>query len=223
MLKNIKGAIFDMDGTLIDSLMIWDVIWERLGIKFLNRVGFRPTPEDDKSVRTMTLREAMHFIHSSYGFGSNGDEVLDTVNEIIVDFYSHYVELKKGVLNFLEHCYNREIKMCIASATDLSLINIAIEHCGIEKYFVDVLSCAELGKGKDKPDIYLAALETLGTNIEETCIFEDSLVAIKTANKLGIKTVGIYDKFNYGQDEMKNISSVYISDGETLEKLIEDN
>ena len=220
MLTNVKGAIFDMDGTLIDSLLIWDVIWEELGVRFLNVNGFHPSSEDDKAVRTMTLKEAMLFIHSSYKLGNSGEEVLDEVNKIIIDFYSNDVKMKKGALNFLEYCYNNGIKMCVATATDLSLVKIAIEHCNIGKYFVDIFSCAQIGKGKDKPDIYLAALKSLGTSIDEVCIFEDSLVAIKTAKKLGIKTVGIYDKFNYGHDEMKMISDMYISDGESLEKLI---
>ena len=93
--------------------------------------------------------------------------------------------------------------MCIASATDIELIKIAIKHCNIEKYFNDILSCAEIGKGKDKPDIYIKAQECLGTKTEETCIFEDSHIAINTADKLGMKTVGIYDKYNYGQEEIK--------------------
>ena len=110
--------------------------------------------------------------------------------------------------------------MCIASATDIDLIKIAVAHCRLEKYFPSILSCAEIGKGKDEPDIYLKAIECLGTSIEETCVFEDSHIAIKTANKIGAKTVGIYDKFNYGQEEMKKIADVYIGEGETLLKLL---
>ena len=223
MLSNIKGAIFDMDGTLVDSLMLWDVLWEKFGIKFLNREGFRPLEDDDKIVRTKTLKDAMDHIHSVYNIGSSGEELLETANELMIDFYSNDVELKKGVSDFLEYCYNRGIRMCIASATDISLIKLAVEHLKIGKYFVKILSCAEIGKGKDQPDIYLKALETLGTSIEETYIFEDSHIAIDTAYKIGMKTVGIYDKYNYGQEEMKKITTVYIAEDETLKKLIDNN
>ena len=112
--------------------------------------------------------------------------------------------------------------MCIASATEISLIKTAVDHCGIGKYFMNIFSCADTGKGKDDPDIYLRTLEFLGTNPDETYIFEDSLVAISTADKLGLQTVGIYDKFNYGHDEMKKISDIYIGIDETLKKLIDD-
>lgn len=223
MIKGIKGAIFDMDGTLVDSLMLWSIIWERLGALFCKDGAFAPSAEDDKKVRTMTLKDAMDHIHKQYNIGKNGSELLEVVNKIMTDFYSMEVELKDGVAEFLEYCYNNGIKMCIASATDIELIKIAIKHCNIEKYFKDVLSCAEIGKGKDKPDIYVKAQECLGTKAEETCIFEDSLIAIDTADKLGMKTVGIFDKYNYGQQEMKRIATVYIAKGETLKKLIDNN
>ena len=222
-LRNIKGAIFDMDGTLVDSLMLWDVLWEKFGVKFLNHEGFRPFEEDDKSVRTMTLKDAMEHIHSKYNIGKSGAELLEMANEILRNFYSNDVELKKGVSEFLEYCYVKGIKMCIASATDISLIKLAVEHLKIGKYFVDILSCAEIGKGKDQPDIYLKSLESLGTSAEKTCVFEDSHIAIDTADKIQIKTVGIYDKYNYGQEEIKKIATVYIAEGETIEKLIDNN
>lgn len=220
MLENIKGAIFDMDGTLIDSLMLWDIIWEKFGGLFLDNEGFRPTDEDDKAVRTKTLKDAMCHIHERYNIGKSGEELLDVANRIIIDFYANEVKLKDGVADFLQNCYERGIKMCIASATDKDLIKIAVRHCNIEKYFADIFSCAEIGKGKDQPDIYLLALEHLGTPPDETCIFEDSHVAICTAGKLGMKTVGIYDKYNYGQEEIRKNSTVYIANGDTLKSLV---
>lgn len=220
MLKSIKGAIFDMDGTLIDSLMLWDIVWDKFGEIYLKNERFRPDAEDDKAVRTMTLKDAMEHVHSVYGIGKSGEELLETANEIIINFYSNEVEVKKGAAEFLEYCYENGIKMCIASATDMRLIKIAVEHCRLEKYFPDILSCAEIGKGKDEPDIYLKAIACLGTGMEETCVFEDSHIAIKTANRIGVKTVGIYDKYNYGQDEMKKIADAYIGEGETLLKLL---
>lgn len=221
MFDNMKGAIFDMDGTLIDSLVVWKTIWDALGKKFLNGESFNINEIDDKKVRTMTLKDAMEYIHSQYSMGKNGHELLEEVNRIIADFYENTVELKKGVLEFLEYCYQNEVKMCIASATDMHLLELAIARCNIKKYFTHIISCAEIGKGKDEPDIYLNALSLLGTSVEETWVFEDSHIAIQTADGIGLKTVGIYDENNFDSDKVAQIATIYIGEGETMQRLLD--
>lgn len=83
-----------------------------------------------------------------------------------------------------------------------------------------MFSCSVLGKGKDEPDVFIHACNFLGTKIEETWVFEDSLTAIVTATKIGMPTVGIYDRFNYGQEHIKSIATKYIEEGENLTTLI---
>ena len=215
----IKGAIFDMDGTLVDSLMLWDVIWDTFGEKFRGG-SFRPTEESDKAVRTMLLRDAMEYIHRQYDLGESGAQLLGIANDRVERFYENEVEMKPGAREFLQYCRDHGVKMCIASATEKRLVDVAVRHCGIGGYFDCILSCSEIGKGKDQPDIYLRAAECLGTEIGETCVFEDSLTAIRTADSIGMQTVAVYDRYNYGQTEMQAIAAEYIADGETWEKLI---
>lgn len=215
----IKAAIFDMDGTLVDSLMLWDLLWSALGNKYLKKETFRPSSEDDKTVRTLVLRDAMCLIHENYNIGSNGEELLDFANNLFFDFYASRVELKRGVREFLDKLYAEGVKMCVATATDLKLVRVAMQHCDLDKYFLKVFSCGDIGKGKDHPGIYLNALEFLGERAEDTFVFEDSLVAIETASKIGLPTIGIYDRFNYGQDRIRQIATEYIDDGESLLKL----
>ena len=215
----IKAAIFDMDGTLIDSLMIWGVIWEKLGEKYLGNPGFLPSAEDDKKVRTLTLKDAMVLIHEHYHLGESGEAVWDEASRIIGDFYKSDVKLKEGAKEFLEYCKNSGVKMCIASATAPELIELAMKHCEIEQYFSKIFSCSQIGKGKEEPDVFLMAADYFGEAKEETWIFEDSLVAIETAVGVGMPTVGIYDRFNFGQERIKAIATEYIGEGETLLKL----
>jgi len=215
-----KAAIFDMDGTLIDSLMLWDMLWSAFGDKYLNNKKFEPSPEDNKKVRTLTLRDAMDLIHTNYGLGESCEELLTLANSITNDFYANKVALKDGVLEFLNHCKTNGVKMCLATATAPDLLSTAIEHLGIGKYFEAIFSCATIGKGKEEPDIYLHACKFLQEKPCETWVFEDSLTAIETAAKIGMPTVGIYDRHNFGQDKIHGIATEYIAEGETLLKLI---
>ncbi len=217
---NMKAAIFDMDGTLVDSLMTWEVLWSDFGEAYLGSKTFRPSEEDDKRVRTLTLRDAMHLIHKNYNIGESGEALLDHANRIMIDFYANRVTLKSGVLEFLEHCKNRGVKMCLATATAPALLHVALEHCGIGQYFQRIFSCGDIGKGKEHPDIFLLAHEFLGEHLCETWVIEDSLVALETATRIGFPTVGIYDPYNYGQDRIREIATEYIAKGQTLARLI---
>ena len=92
-----------------------------------------------------------------------GEELYRTANGMLEAFYEQQVQLKPGVMEFLTHCRERGVKMCVASASDLRLVRVAMEHCGITEFFSDVLSCSDIGKGKEAPDVFLLSREHLGT------------------------------------------------------------
>ena len=218
---NITGAIFDMDGTLIDSLGVWDdVLWRKFGERYLGDCGFLPNEKDEKAVRTMTLRQGMELIYEKYGIGESAEELLKFAEEIVEDFYSNSVEMKSGAKEYLQYLKDMGVKICLATATDNHLVEVALKRCDIGKYFDHIVTCTEVGAGKDKPDVFLAALDKIGTNLETTWLFEDSLKALETAKAAGFKTVGIYDKNTSGQDLIKEISTIYISEGDSLKSLI---
>lgn len=210
-----KYAIFDLDGTLVDSLIVWKDIWAEFG-RIGNIENFTPRYEDDKLVRTLTLKDAMYHIANNYPLNKTGDELVDIISDILIDFYSNKVLLKKGVIELLEYLQANGVKMCIASATEKELINVVINRCNLSKYFSVICSCKDIGVGKDKPDIYYLAVKELGASIEDCCLFEDSLVAIKTGKSIGLKVVGIYDEYNFGHSEMKEISDFYIDENSTI-------
>lgn len=215
---NITGAIFDMDGTLINSLIVWDMLWEDMGVRYLGKKGFKPSLEDDRAVRTMTLIDAMTLIHNNYSIAESGKELWQFFNDYIKVFYAEKVEVKEDVLEFLDTLLQKGVKMCIASATALDLVEVALKKCGLEKYFSSIISCNDVGKGKDQPDVFLKALDILGTDLDTTWVFEDSALALDTASKAGFKTVGIYDPCNFGHDLARSVSDVYIDSGETIKK-----
>ena len=216
----IEAAIFDMDGTLIDSLIFWEYLWRNLGQKFLNDEAFRPTEADDKAVRTLTMQDAMALIHDHYQIGPDARWLWHYTEDLLLDFYETKVQLKPGAKAFLEFCWQNGTKMCIASASSPALVEAALKRCGIESYFLKVFSCVECGFGKERPDVYLWAQEFMGVPAEKTWVFEDSLVAIQTAAKAGFPTVGIYDRNNYGQEEIRKTATHYIAPGATLLSLL---
>lgn len=217
----IKGAIFDMDGTLLDSLWGWEELWEWGGRKYLGIEGYRPDESVDKAVRTMTLADAMDYIHEHCGLGRDGQELVDHFDEILPELYATKFMMKPGTKEFLDYCLDRNIPMVLASATAKNFIEIALDTHGLRKYFKAVLSCTEVGKGKEHPDAFLEALRVLGTEREETWVFEDSYVALETASSAGFKTVGVYDRYAFEQERLSRSATQYIAKGETLMKLVQ--
>lgn len=216
----ITGAIFDMDGTLVDSLMLWDILWGVFSERYLQGKPFRPDPELDRDIRTVPLLEAMGFVHDRTGIGGSGRELYELATEVFIGFYRTDVLPKPGVIELLDHLQAQGVKMCIATASDPILVDIALKHCDMEKYFCRRFSCSELGKGKESPDVFLLALDGLGTPQAETWVFEDSYVALTTAVAAGFPTVGVYDRYSPRQDVMREKSTIYVAQGESMTKLI---
>ncbi len=204
----LKGAIFDFDGTLVDSMFIWDTIGE----DYLRSVGKEPHENLKEAFMTLTLEEAAEYYREHYGVTLSVKEIVDGVNGMIEEIYRTKVTLKKGVADYLNFLKENGVKMCVATVTDRYLVEETLERLGIRHCFSKVFTCAEVGCGKDKPIIYRKAQEYLGTAKEETYVFEDSLFALKTANNDGFNTVGVYDRHENRQDELKKLADYYIQD-----------
>lgn len=216
---DIQAAIFDMDGTLVDSLMLWNVLHDAYAQRYPDKAGTVISEEDNRLIRVLPLTEAMRILHEHYGLGADVEELVALTQAVFFDFYSNRVCLKDGVREFLEALQKRGVPMCIASATPLPLIEAALDHCGIRAYFDKVFSCGVIGKGKDTPDIYEMAKEYMG-NRPDTWVFEDAYVAVKTATEAGLPTVAVYDQYNPHQEKIRVMADHYIAAGETLQNLL---
>ena len=204
----LKGAIFDFDGTLVDSMYIWDTIGE----DYLRSLGKEPHEDLKGSFMTLTLEQAAEYYRTHYGVTLSVKEIVDGVNAMVEEIYRTRVTLKHGVAEYLCLLKENGARMCIATVTDRYLVEETLDRLGILQYFSEIFTCAEVGYGKDKPIIYRKALEHLGTTKNETYVFEDSLFALKTAKADGFTTIGVYDRHENRQDNLKNLADYYILD-----------
>ena len=216
----IQAAIFDMDGTLIDSLSFWERFWQDFGKTYLGESTFTPPAELERDIRTMIFSDAVRELRRRLSLPVSEEEILSYSARYLEHFYRCEVKVKNGVFSFLRHLRALGIKCALATATDMNFVGIAVDACGLAEYFDEILSCADIGVGKDRPDIYLLAAERLGASVAKTCVVEDSCVALETAKKAGFLTVGIYDKYNFGHDRLRAAADLFVDNGETMETLI---
>ena len=209
-----------MDGTVINSLMFWGRMWNEIGERYLSREGFVAPEELDRAVRTMLYADALELIRTTLGLPVSREEFFTYGVDGLVGFYKTVATVKPGTVELLSHLKARGVRLCLASATDLQYVRMALTHHGLIDYFESLHSCAELGVGKDRPDVYLKAAGSMGLDPSEVCVFEDSFVAIETARAAGFKTVGLFDRFNFCQDRLRASSDVYMCEGEDLASLI---
>ena len=218
---NIKGAIFDLDGTTIDTLFYWDNLWAKLGEMYRSDRSFRPGLDFEKAVRTITQHETAKLIHETFGFGNSSEELYAMMYQDLVHMFKYEASFKPGAKELLEHLYNSGVRMTIASASMPDLLRIVFDRFGLHKYVPKIISCDDVGKGKSHPDVFIAAEKYLGTTRDDTWVFEDSLVALTTAKNAGFKTVGVYDKHNFGSVGVPEVSTIYLGEGDSFLSLID--
>ena len=208
----IKGAIFDFDGTLVDSMFIWDTFGE----DYLRTLGKEPRENLTETFKTFTLEQAAEYYREHYGVTLSVGEIVDGVNEMVAEIYRTKVALKNGVPEFLYDLQSKGVKMCVATVTDRPIVEDVLVSLGIRDFFVEILTCAEVGYNKETPHIYRAALGVLETKKDETVVFEDALHALITAKKDGFKVAAVYDRHERNQTQMKENSDYYITNYETV-------
>ena len=212
---NFKGAIFDLDGTLIDSMKIWD----NVGTEFLISYGIVPPENIESILKPMSFYQSAEYFMTTYQINQSPNEIMKRVYENVADKYRDTILLKKFAREHLETLYARGVKMCVATASNKELALAALKRLGILDYFEFVMTCDEIGEGKDQPKIYLEAAKQLGLDKSEICIFEDALYCVKTAKNEGFNVIGIYDESSEGDiEELRNLCDGFIM---SFQELIE--
>lgn len=190
-----KFCIFDMDGTLVDSMPIW----KSLGKDYLEARGHRPTQKQLAAMGPMTMLEGAAFLMETFGVEGPPERIIEEMHAVMENHYRTDIPLKPGIQDYLEGLKKRGTRMCVATATAEPLARACLERLGVAHYFDFILSCETVGKGKTQPDVYLEAARRMGSAPEDTAVFEDALYAAQTAKEAGFYTVGVPEAA-YGQD-----------------------
>lgn len=211
----LKGVIFDFDGTLFDSMFVWDAVGET----YLRSLGREPEEGLRKALKPMSLQQSAAYLQEHYQLKLSMEEICAGINRTVESFYFHTVQPKTGVMELLEEMKQRNINMCIATATDRYQVDAALKRCGMRHFFSEIFTCSQVGNGKDQPRIYHAAMEHLHADKSSTLIVEDACYAIQTAKQAGFTVVGVYDPYEEDQRKVQSLSDIYLPDYSDLTEL----
>lgn len=207
--KDIKAIIFDLDGTLVDSM--W--IWKQIDIDFLEKRG-HTLPEDlQKEIEGMSFTETATYFIDRFELKESLEEIKDEWNEMANHFYAKEIKLKENVHLIIEYAKRHGIKLGIGTSNSRELLMTVLEANNIQSDFESIRTSCEVNKGKPNPDIFLKVAEDLGVSPQSCLVFEDTHAGIMAGKNAGMKVVAIYDALSEPYTEMiKEDADYYIFD-----------
>lgn len=197
-----EGVVFDLDGTLIDSM--W--VWEQVDIDFLGNRGFKVPPDYLDAITPMGFEECADYTIKRFHLKETREEVVNEWYSMAIDAYSHRVGLKSGVSEFLAYLSENQVKMSIATASDMQLVRPVLANNHIDKYFDNITTLQEVNRGKSFPDVYHLAVDRMNTDRDKCVVFEDIKEGIMGAKAGGYRAIAVYNE--NGRDTVETLSEV---------------
>lgn len=183
-------AIFDLDGTLIDSMPYW----EKGDIDMLTSRGIEFDPVATiEATKAMSVDEVVRYWRETFGIQDSAEELVAEIGRRITKAYAEEVPIKPHVYDYLDRLKEQGVRMCVATSTQLEYVEIVMRRLDLWDRFEFVLTAPQVGRGKEFPDIYLEAAHRMGAKPEECTVYEDTLAAVRTAARAGFHTVAVAD------------------------------
>ena len=212
-LKNIEGAVFDLDGTLLDSSWVWKKVDE----KFLGDRGFQVPDDYVDEISPLGAERAAVYTIERFGLNEDKDDIVREWIEMAKKEYATEVVCKPYAKEFLEELHKLNIKMAVATSSDRELFMKTLEREGILKYFQKIVTVDEVERGKGYPDIYEEAARRIKVNPHKCLVFEDILAGVTGASLGEFNVVAVFDeKSKHNWEKIKSISKYSINDYKEL-------
>lgn len=206
---NFKGLIFDLDGTLIDSMNVWTEI----DAEFLKEYNIDMPVDFYEDIKDLSFADTAIYFSETLGIPMNHKDIMDKFNAMAREKYEKIVPLKKGVYEFISQEKKKGTKLCVATANNKELTILALKRLGIYDSMEFILTCDEICSGKGTPDIYIKCAEKMGFEISETAVFEDILRGVLSAKSAGFYVVAVKEETAFDDiDEIKKNSDMFIED-----------
>ena len=209
MPKKIKAVIFDLDGTLVVSM--W--IWEKVDTEYFNMKGLTIPKNLKDEINHLSFEQTAYYFKNKFNISDSIEDILNTWYKMAYNHYSNDISLKNGALDFLKFLKSNNIKIALATSNSKKLLTAALNCVKVYDYFDIITTTSEVENGKNCPDIYLLTSKKLGILPEECLVFEDILEAVKGAKLANMKVFAIYDEYaKYQKESLIATADEYVLD-----------
>ena len=209
MLEHIKAVLFDLDGTLVDSMWVWNDI----DVEYLGRFGLSLPETLQKEIEGMSFTETAVYIKQKFSIPDPIEKMKEDWNAMAFDKYVNEVPLKKGLSEFLALCRKKGIRLGIATSNSRQLVDVIIASHGLTEYFDGIVTGCEVNRGKPWPDVYLETARRCGASPEHCLVFEDIVPGIQAGRNAGMKVCAVADAYSvYPEKEKRKLADYYIED-----------
>ena len=209
MLQDIKAVIFDVDGTLVDSM--W--IWKQVDIDFLERRKTELPMDLQKDIEGLSYTSTAKYFKERFKLPETVEEIKEEWREMADGFYNNIIPLKTGVKELLQIIRNNNLKIGIATSNSRELVETMIKKHELGKYFDSIRTSCEVPRSKPFPDVYLQAAKDLGVKPENCLVFEDTVAGATAAKAAGMRVIAVYDEISAeSRAHLEQLAELYIMD-----------
>ena len=215
----IRGAIFDVDGTLLDTMKLW----ESACSSYLRTLGIEPEPGYDQKMFEMTVSEGVDYTIAYYQLSQDRQALMDGISDYAYRYYAEKSEARPGMSELVHSLQTRGIPMAAATSSERHQVEAGLARNGLLDPLCAIFTCTEVGAGKHFPDVYEAAWTAIGCPDRETVwVFEDALYAVRTAKAAGFKVCGLFDPTSAENEQaIRALADYYCSDADDIARFME--